>query len=388
MDEHKAGGFSTRAIHAGQDPDPSTGAVMTPIYQTSTYVQDAPGEHKGYEYARTANPTRTALQDNLAALEGGREGICFGSGLAATHAVFSLLSAGDKVLLGHDVYGGTYRLLDAVLSRFGLEFETVDTTNVEAVRAALENPPAMAWFESPTNPLLDVSDIGAVCALAKEAGAICVVDNTFATPYLQTPLALGADLVVHSTTKYLGGHSDTVGGAVVTNDADLAERLRYLQNAIGAVTGPLDCFLVLRGTKTLAVRMERHCDNAERVAGHLAAHPRVSRVLYPGRADHPGHAVAARQMRRFGGMVTFELDGDLDAAMRLCAATQLFVCAESLGGVESLLDHPASMTHGAVPREERIKAGFTDGLLRLSVGLEDIEDLLADLDQGLTAAFA
>jgi cystathionine beta-lyase/cystathionine gamma-synthase len=388
MDQHKAAGFSTRAIHAGQDPDPSSGAVMTPIFQTSTYVQDAPGKHKGYEYARTGNPTRTALQDNLAALEGGTDGICFGSGLAATHAVFSLLSAGDRVLLGHDVYGGTYRLLDAVLSRFGLTFETVDTTDVEAVRKALANPPAMAWFESPTNPLLDVSDIGAVCALAKQAGAIVVVDNTFATPYLQTPLALGADLVVHSMTKYLGGHSDTVGGAVVTSDADLAERLRYLQNAIGAVTGPLDCFLVLRGTKTLAVRMERHCDNAERVADHLAAHPQVARVLYPGRPDHPGHEIAARQMRRFGGMVTFELDGDLDAAMRFCSATRLFVCAESLGGVESLLDHPASMTHGAVPREERIKAGFTDGLLRLSVGLEDIEDLLADLDQALTAAFA
>ncbi len=388
MDEHKAAGFSTRAIHAGQEPDPSTGAVMTPIFQTSTYVQDAPGKHKGYEYARTGNPTRTALQDNLASLEGGTDGICFGSGLAATHAVFSLLSAGDRVLLGHDVYGGTYRLLDAVLSRFGLTFETVDTTDVEAVRKALENPPAMAWFESPTNPLLDVSDIAAVCALAKEAGAIVVVDNTFATPYLQTPLAMGADLVVHSMTKYLGGHSDTVGGAVVTSDADLAERLRYLQNAIGAVTGPLDCFLVLRGTKTLAVRMERHCDNAEKVADHLAAHPKVSRVLYPGRPDHPGHEIAARQMRRFGGMVTFELDGDLETAMRFCSATRLFVCAESLGGVESLLDHPASMTHGAVPREERIKAGFTDGLLRLSVGLEDVEDLLGDLDQALTAAFA
>lgn len=387
MDTTDTQGFSTRAIHAGQPADPTTGAVMTPIYQTSTYVQEAPGQHKGYEYARTGNPTRTALEENLASLEGGTDGVYFSSGLAATHAVFSLLSAGDRVLMGHDVYGGTYRLLDQVLSRFGLVFETVDTRDQDAVRAALTRAPKMVWFESPTNPLLDVSDVQAVCGLATEAGALAVVDNTFATPYLQNPLALGADIVVHSATKYLGGHSDTVGGAAVTSDADLAERLRFLQNAVGAVTGPLDCFLVLRGTKTLAVRMERHCDNAERVADFLAGRPEVKRVLYPGRPDHAGHEIAAKQMRRFGGMVTFELDASLDAAMAFAGATRLFVCAESLGGVESLLDHPASMTHGAVPRAEREKAGFTDGLLRLSVGLEDADDLVADLEQALGRAF-
>lgn len=386
MTDH--GGFSTRAIHAGQEPDPTTGAVMTPVYLTSTFVQEAPGVHKGYEYARTANPTRTALQDCIASIEGGKHGLCFASGLAATDAVFRLLGSGERVLLGHDVYGGTYRLLAQILSRGGIEFAQVDTTDVEAVKAALAAAPtAMLWFETPTNPLLDVSDIAALCAAAKDVGAIAVVDNTFATPYLQNPLALGADLVVHSVTKYLGGHSDTVGGAVVTSSDELAERLAFIQNAAGGVPGPLDCFLVLRGIKTLAVRMERHCDNAEKVADHLAADDRVARVLYPGRADHRGHAVAAKQMRRFGGMVTLELAGDLDAAMRFASATKLFVCAESLGGVESLLDHPASMTHGAVPREERIKAGFTDGLLRLSVGIEDIDDLLADLDQALAAAF-
>ena len=384
----KEQGFSTRAIHAGQPPDPTTGAVMTPIYQTSTYVQDAPGKHKGYEYARTGNPTRTALEENLAALEGGTDGIYFSSGLAATHAVLSLCSSGDRVLLGHDVYGGTYRLLDQVLGRFGVAFETVDTRDLDAVRDALSRSPKIVWFETPTNPLLDVSDIEAVCGLAKAAGATAVVDNTFATPYLQNPLALGADVVVHSATKYLGGHSDTVGGAVVTSDPALAEQLRFLQNAVGAVTGPLDCFLVLRGTKTLSVRMERHCDNAERIADHLAGRPEVKRVLYPGRPDHPGHEIAGRQMRRAGGMVTFELDADLETAMRLASSTRLFVCAESLGGVESLLDHPASMTHGAVPKAEREKAGFTDGLLRLSVGIEDAEDLVGDLDQALAQAFS
>lgn len=385
---HEPGsGFSTRAIHGGLEPDPATGAVMTPVYLTSTYVQSAPGEHKGYDYARTANPTRTALQRNLAAIEGGTEALAFASGLAATHAVLSLLSAGDRVLLGHDVYGGTYRLLDQVLRRFGLAFATVDTTDLEAVKAALRTPTRLLWLESPTNPLLHVSDLRAVCAAAHEAGAVAVVDNTFATPYLQSPLALGADLVVHSTTKYLGGHSDCVGGAVVTRDADLAQRLRFLQNAVGAVPGPLDCFLVLRGVKTLAVRLERHCDNAEQVAAFLAGHRRVRRVWYPGLASHPGHAVARRQMRRFGGMVSFDLDADLDTAKRFASATRLFALAESLGGVESLLDHPATMTHGSIPREQRLASGFTDGLLRLSVGLEDLEDLLADLEHAMEVAF-
>lgn len=380
-------GFSTRAIHGGLEPDPGTGAVMTPVYLTSTYVQEAPGVHKGFDYARTANPTRSALQRNLAALEGGAEGIAFSSGLAATHAVFSLLSAGERVLLGHDVYGGTYRLLDQVLRRFGLVFSTVDTTDVAAVRAALKTPTKLLWLESPTNPLLCVSDLKAVCAAAREAGALAAVDNTFATPYLQSPLSLGADLVVHSTTKYLGGHSDCVGGAVVTNDAGLAQRLRFLQNAVGAVPGPLDCFLVLRGIKTLAVRLERHCDSAEKVAAWLKAHKRVRTVWYPGLPSHPGHAVAKRQMRRFGGMVSFDLDADLATATRCASSTRLFALAESLGGVESLLDHPATMTHGSIPREQRIAAGFTDGLLRLSVGLEDVDDLLADLDQALRRAF-
>jgi cystathionine gamma-lyase len=388
MSTPSGGGFSTRAIHGGLEPDPATGAVMTPVYLTSTYAQESPGVHKGFDYARTANPTRSALQRNLASLEGGSEGIAFASGLAATHAVFSLLSSGDRVLLGHDVYGGTYRLLDKVLGRFGLAFAVVDTTNLEAVRAALETPTKLVWLESPTNPLLHVSDLAAVCGAAHDAGALAIVDNTFATPYLQSPLALGADLVVHSTTKYLGGHSDCVGGAVITKDAGLAERLRFLQNAVGAVPGPLDCFLVLRGIKTLAVRLERHCDNAERIAALLAAHPRVRRVWYPGLAQHPGHAVAKRQMRRFGGMVSFDLDADLATATRFASATRLFQLAESLGGVESLLDHPATMTHGSIPREQRLASGFTDGLLRLSVGLEDVADLEADLAQAFRVAFS
>jgi cystathionine gamma-lyase len=381
-------GFSTRAIHAGQPPDPSTGAVSTPVYLTSTFAQESPGVHRGYDYARTANPTRTALQQNLAALEGGTEAIAFASGLAATHAVLSLLSTGDRILLGHDVYGGTRRLVDQVLDRWGLCRSIVDTTDLAAVRAALAEPARLIWFETPTNPLLCVSDIRAVADLARAAGARVVVDNTFATPYLQTPLDLGADLVVHSTTKYLGGHCDAVGGVVVTRDADLAQRLRFLQNAVGAVPGPLDCYLILRGTKTLAVRMERHCDNAEKVAAFLARHPRVRRVFYPGLPAHPGHALARRQMRRFGGIVSLELDGDLERTRRFASSTRLFTLAESLGGVESLLDHPATMTHGSIPREERIRAGFTDGLIRLSVGIEDAEDLLPDLDRALALAFA
>ncbi len=381
-------GFSTRAIHGGQRPDPTTGAVMPPVYLTSTYVQEAPGVHKGYEYSRSQNPTREALEANVAAIEGGTDGIAFASGLAATHGVLSMLDAGDRVIVGHDVYGGTYRLLDQVMRRQGLVFDVVDTTDLAAVDAALETPAQLVWFESPTNPLLHVSDIAAVCAKAKAAGALAVVDNTFATPYLQNPLALGADIVVHSTTKYLGGHSDVVGGIAVTAQKALADRLRYLQNAIGAIPGPLDCFLVLRGIKTLSVRLERHCDNAEAVAAWLAGQPRVNQVFYPGREDHPGHAVAATQMRRFGGMVSFDLDADLETARHLASETHLFALAESLGGVESLLDHPASMTHGAVPRAERLKHGFTDGLLRLSVGIEDLDDLLADLEQAFDKAFA
>jgi len=381
-------GFSTRAIHGGQRPDPTTGAVMPPVYLTSTYVQQAPGVHKGFEYSRTRNPTRDALQAGLASLERGKEAIAFASGLAATHAVLGMLSAGDHIVLGHDVYGGTYRLVERVMGRWGLRYTVVDTTDLVSLRRVLgEQPTKLVWFESPTNPLLHVSDVEAVCDAAHEARALAVVDNTFATPYLQTPLDLGADLVVHSTTKYLGGHSDVVGGAVVTRDPTLAEDLRFLQNAAGAVPGPLDCFLVLRGVKTLALRMERHCDNAEQIAAWLSAHPRVRRVFYPGLDDHPGHDVARRQMRRYGGMVSFELDAALDTARALAGATHLFALAESLGGVESLLDHPASMTHASIPREERIRHGFGDGLLRLSVGLEDVEDLLADLEGAFRVAF-
>ncbi len=386
--ETSAQGFSTRAIHAGQRPDPTTGAVMTPVYLTSTYVQEAPGVHKGYEYSRTQNPTRDALQANIASLEGGTHGVAFASGLAATHGVLNLLSAGDRVLVGHDVYGGTYRLLDQVMRRQGLTFDVVDTTDLDAVAQAMKTPTKLLWFETPTNPLLHVSDIAAVCACARAAGVLSAVDNTFATPYLQTPLALGADIVVHSMTKYLGGHSDVVGGICVTSDDDLADRLRFIQNAVGAVIGPMDAFLVMRGTKTLAVRMERHCDNAEAVAAWLGSHERVRKVFYPGRDDHPGHAVAEGQMRRFGGMVSFDLDAGLETARRLAAGTRLFSLAESLGGVESLLDHPASMTHGAVPRAERLKHGFTDGLLRLSVGIEDLGDLVGDLEQAFDKAFA
>ncbi len=382
-------GFSTRAIHGGQRPDPSTGAVMPPVYLTSTYAQEAPGVHQGYEYSRTGNPTRTALQASLASLEGATEAIAFASGLAATHAVLSMLSAGDRIVLGHDVYGGTYRLVAKVLERWGLEWVTVDTTDLDALKRALEqHETKLVWFESPTNPLLQITDIAKACQIARDARALAVVDNTFATPYLQTPLDLGADLVVHSTTKYLGGHSDVVGGAVLTRHPALAGELKYLQNAVGAVPGPLDCFLTLRGIKTLAVRMEKHCDNAEAVVAWLRDQPRVRKVFYPGLADHPAHQVASRQMRRFGGMVSFELDGDLQVAHRFAASTRLFTCAESLGGVESLLDHPASMTHAVVPREERLKSGFRDGLLRLSVGIEDEADLLLDLSQALKKAYA
>jgi cystathionine gamma-lyase len=352
---------------------------MTPVYLTSTFAQSAPGVHRGFDYSRTANPTRAALEANLAALEGAAHGVAFASGSAATHAVVSLLSAGDHVVLGHDVYGGTYRLLDRVFSRFGVSFTTVDTSDLDRLRDAIRPATRLVWFESPTNPLLETTDVAAAAALAKAKGLLVAVDNTFATPYLQTPLALGADLVVHSTTKYLSGHSDVVGGAVVTSDADLAARLRFLQNAVGAVPSPMDCFLVLRGTKTLAVRMERHCDNAEAVARYLAGHPRVARVHYPGLPGAKGREVAVRQMRRFGGVVSVELDADLETAKRFASSTRLFTLAESLGGVESLLDHPASMTHGSIPPAERRARGLSDGLLRLSVGLEDADDLRDDL---------
>ncbi|MGH9064248.1 MAG: cystathionine gamma-synthase [Acidimicrobiales bacterium] len=369
-------GFETRAIHAGQGPDPVTGAVVTPIYQTSTYAQEAVGRHRGYEYSRTGNPTRTALQECLASLEGAAHGLAFASGMAAEDAVLRLLSPGRHVIIPDDAYGGTYRLVARVHAGAGLAFTPVALDDPGALEAAWRPETAMVWVETPSNPLLRVVDIGAVAALAAERGARCVVDNTFATPYLQQPLGLGADVVVHSSTKYLGGHSDVLGGFVATSDGEAAGRLAFLQNAVGAVPGPLDCFLTLRGAKSLAVRMERHCDNAEAVAAMLASHPAVARVHYPGRPDHPGHEVALRQMRRFGGMVSFTLAGGEEAALEVAGATRLFTLAESLGAVESLVEHPARMTHASTAGTP---LSVDPALLRLSVGLETADDLLADL---------
>jgi cystathionine gamma-synthase len=373
--------FETRAIHAGQDPEPAYGSVSVPIYQTSTYAQAAVGEHKGYDYARTGNPTRTALETALAALEEGYGGLCFSSGMAAESTFFTLLSPGDHVVLADDVYGGTYRLLSRVLSRsMGLEFDTVDLTDLEALKKAVREETRVVWVETPTNPLLKVIDIAAVADVAHESGAWCVVDNTFASPYLQQPIRLGADAVIHSATKYLGGHSDVVGGVVVTTGAEMHERLAFLQNAAGAVPGPLDCFLVLRGLKTLALRMEAHCRNAGRVADFLADHERVRRVYYPGLPDHPGHDVAARQMGGFGGIVSFETDTEA-AALDVCKRTRLFFLAESLGGVESLIEHPAKMTHASVAGSP-LEVPAT--LVRLSVGIEHPDDLVDDLARALS----
>ena len=380
----RAPGFSTRAIHAGQEPDPTTGAVMTPIYQTSTYAQEALGKNKGYEYARTHNRTRAALEANLAALEGGRHGLCFASGLAATNTLLMTLSAGDHVVAGNNLYGGTYRLFEKVLRRLGLTFTFVNASDSEAVERAFRAESRMLVVETPTNPMMQLTDIAAVSERAHRRGVKVVVDNTFMTPFFQRPLELGADVTLHSVTKYLNGHSDMVGGALVTSDDALAEALRYLQNAAGAVPGPMDCWLALRGTKTLAVRMERHERNARALAEHLARHPRVTKVLYPGLASHPQHALAARQASGFGGMISFVPgDGSLEAGRRVFDRFRLFLRAESLGGVESLVCHPASMTHASVPREERLAIGFADGLLRLSVGIEDFEDLRDDLDHAL-----
>jgi len=393
MSEPESWRFDTLAIHAGQPPDPATGAIMVPIYQTSTYVQAEPGRHKGYEYSRTGNPTRTALEICLAALEGagiGREtyGLAFASGMAATDTVLRLVGPGEHVLVGDDVYGGTYRLFQRVLAGYGIAFDYVDMGDLAAVAAALRPDTRLIWLETPTNPLLKLADIAGVAALARQQGRkgdhkdrpYVAVDNTFATPYLQQPLALGADIVVHSTTKYLGGHSDVVGGAVVTTNAEVYERLKFLQNAVGAVPGPLDCWLVLRGVKTLGLRMERHCANAGRVAAMLAEHPAVARVLYPGLPGHPLHQVARRQMRGFGGMVSFILKGGSEAARRVVSRTRLFALAESLGGVESLIEHPASMTHASVADSPlQVDAG----LIRLSVGIEDGDDLLDDLRRAL-----
>ena len=372
--------FETRCIHAGQAPDPTTGAIMTPIYQTSTYAQASPGVFKGpYDYSRSANPTRTALEANLASLEGGRHGICFSSGLASLAAVVHLLSSGDHVVLGDDVYGGTFRLLDKVFKQLGISYTRVDMTDLGAVEGAFTGSTRLVWTESPTNPLLKVVDIAGLAKLAKAKGALLAVDNTFATPYLQNPLGLGADIVSHSCTKYIGGHSDVVGGALIVNDDGLAERLHFVQNSVGAVPAPMDCFLLLRSTKTLHVRMERHCENAGKVASFLEGHGAFETVTYPGLASHPQHELAKRQMRGFGGMITAVMSGGLDASRRFLERVKVFSLAESLGGVESLVEHPAIMTHASIPAEERAKLGIDDGLVRFSVGIEHADDLIEDI---------
>jgi cystathionine gamma-lyase len=376
--------FGTKAIHAGVEPDPTTGAVMTPIYQTSTYAQEAPGVHKGYEYARTQNPTRHALEQNLAALENGTEAFCFGSGMSAMDAVLRMLNPGDEVIATNDLYGGSYRLLTKVYERFGVRSHFTDMTDPANVEALINSNTRLLWIETPTNPMLNIIDIEAVCKIAQAHGILTCVDNTFASPYLQMPLDLGADIVVHSATKYLGGHSDVVLGAVVVKDEALAQQLRFLQNAVGAVPGPHDCFLVLRGIKTLHLRVERACKNAKKIAKFLAAHPKVQHVYYPGLKDHPGYMIASRQMRFYGAMVSFILQKDtVEDATKVLSGTQIFTLAESLGGVESLIGHPASMTHASIPREERLKTGLSDSLIRLSIGVEDFEDLIEDLEQAL-----
>ena len=372
--------LATKLIHAGAEPDPSTGAIMTPIYQTSTYVQEAPGVNKGFEYARSQNPTRKALEEALAVIENGNYGLAFSSGVAATDAVIKLLAPGDEVICGNDMYGGTYRLFTKVFERFGIKFHYVDMHDASGLQAYMNEKTKLIWIETPTNPLMNICDIAAVTALAKPKGILVCVDNTFASPYLQNPLDLGADIVMHSATKYLGGHSDVIQGALIMKDADLREKLYFIQKSCGAVPGPMDCFLVLRGIKTLHVRMRQHCENGRHIAHWLRNHPKVGKVYWPGFEDHPNHAIAKKQMRDFGGMISFVLKNDsVEEARRVLSSTKIFSLAESLGGVESLINHPASMTHASIPREERIKNGLSDSLIRLSVGIEDVEDLEADL---------
>jgi cystathionine gamma-lyase/cystathionine beta-lyase len=375
--------FATTVIHSGPGVDPQTGALWPPIVLSSTFAQEAPGTHKGFEYSRTGNPTRQALEIAIADLEGGAHGLAFASGCAATSAVVHLLKSGDHIVAGNDLYGGTYRLFTSVYEKFGIQTTYVDTTDAANVEAAMRPETKVVWIETPSNPLLRITDIAAVGRIATAGNALFAVDNTFATPALQRPLALGADLVVHSTTKYLGGHSDVVGGAIVCNDDQLRHDLWYIQNAVGGVPGVMDSYMVYRGLKTLDVRMERHCANAKAVAEYLREHPKATAVHWPGFDDHPGHAVASKQMHGMGGMVSVVLEGELDAALSFASKVRLFRCAESLGGVESLLDHPATMTHGAIPKEEREKAGLPDGLVRLSIGLEDPADLIADLAQAI-----
>jgi len=376
--------LATKIIHAGAEPDPSTGAIMTPIYQTSTYVQEAPGKNKGYEYARSQNPTRKALEDALAIIENGKFGLAFSSGVAATDSVIKLLGPGDEVIAGNDMYGGTYRLFTKVWEKYGIKFLYVDTSNTDNIQNAVTANTKLIWVETPTNPLMNITDISAAAAISKKAGALLCVDNTFASPYLQNPLDLGADIVMHSSTKYLGGHSDVIQGALIMNDAALREKLYFIQKSCGAVPGPMDCFLVLRGIKTLHVRMKQHCENGYVIAQFLRKHPSVDKVYWCGFPDHPGYNTAKLQMRAFGGMMSFTLkDNSIEAATKVLSSTKLFSLAESLGGVESLINHPASMTHASIPREERIKNGLSDGLIRLSIGIEDADDLVEDLKQAI-----
>ncbi len=376
--------IATRFIHAGAHPDPGTGAIMTPIYQTSTYVQEAPGVNKGFEYARSQNPTRFALEEAVAEIENGKYGLVFGSGVAATDSVIKLLQPGDEVIAASDMYGGTYRLFTKVYEKFGIKFHYVNMQDAENIRPVINEKTQLIWTETPTNPLMNITDIAAVAAISKAHKLVLCVDNTFASPYLQNPLDLGADIVMHSATKYLGGHSDVIQGCLVMNDKELRDQLYFIQKSCGAVPGPMDCFLVLRGIKTLHVRMERHCLNGEKIAHWLRNHPKVAKVYWPGFTDHPNHHIAKAQMRGYGGMISFELVNDsIEEANRVLSSTKLFSLAESLGGVESLINHPASMTHASIPREERIKNGLTDSLIRLSVGIEDAEDLIEDLAKAI-----
>lgn len=376
--------FATKAIHAGADPDPSTGAIMMPIYQTSTYVQSAPGKHKGYEYARSQNPTRKALEEALAVIENGKYGLCFASGVAATDAVIKLLLPGDEVIAANDMYGGTYRLFSRLYEKMGIRFHYVNMQDLNNIKPLINDRTKLIWAETPTNPLMNIVDIAAVSALARQHHIYICVDNTFASPYLQNPLDLGAHIVLHSATKYLGGHSDVIHGCLIVNDEELRERLYFIQKSAGAVPGPQDCFLVLRGIKTLHIRMERHCENGGKIAHFLRSHPKVGKLYWCGFEDHPGYSIAKKQMRGFGGMLSFILkDESPETTTRVLSSTRIFALAESLGGVESLINHPASMTHASIPREERIKNGLSDSLIRLSVGIEDADDLIADLQQAI-----
>jgi cystathionine gamma-lyase len=376
--------FGTKAIHAGIEPDPSTGAIMTPIFQTSTYVQESPSKHKGYAYARGANPTRNVLQKNIAALENGKFGLCFSSGMGATDAVIKLLNPGDEVITSNDLYGGSYRMFRRIFEKYGIKFHFTDVSNPANVSALMNDKTRLLWLETPSNPLMHITDISACVSIAKKHKALVAVDNTFATPFLQNPLDLGADIVMHSVTKYLGGHSDVIMGALVVNDEKLHADLAFICNSCGAVPGPQDAFLVLRGIKTLHLRMERHCSNGKAIAHFLRKHPKVGKVYWPGFEDHPNHAIAKKQMSDFGGMLSLTLKNDTEAnAIKLMESVELFSLAESLGGVESLINHPATMTHASIPKEERIKNGLSDSLVRLSVGVEDVDDLIADLEQAL-----